>query len=157
MPRTINTAWHEDPRKLRLLEWLTTPKSERTPPTQELLAAELGISLRLLGVWKAKPDFREAWDREAKAIIGAPERAQEVLDTLYRAATDPNNKAQVAAAKLYLEATNSIRPQQVEVTVKKATELSDDELDALLAQGADAMRRERESAPDAEVIPFRDG
>lgn len=98
--------------------------------------------------WQQDPLFREAWDREAKAVVGTPERAQTVLDTLYRAATDPDNKNQVQAAKLYLEATNSIKPPPIEVKLTKPTDLSDEELDALLAQGATAMRRER----NAELV-----
>jgi hypothetical protein len=125
------------------MEWLTTPKADRQPPFKQGLADELGVSPRVLSDWQQRPDFRDAWDREAKAVVGTPERAQAVLDELYKAATDPTNRAQVQAAKLYLEATNSIRPPSIEVTVKKTTELTDDELDALLTQGATALREER--------------
>jgi hypothetical protein len=126
------------------MEWLTTPKGERQPPTQEGLAVELACDVRTVHRWMRQADFRADWDREAKTIIGSPERAKEVLDTLYAAATDPRNRNAVQAAKLYLEATNSIRPSQVEVTVRKASELTDEELDALLAQGAVELRRERD-------------
>lgn len=135
--------WTEDPRKLRLMEWLTTPRGEREPPTQDGLAAELGCHPRSIRVWMARPDFRADWDREAKNVIGSPERAQHVLDTLYRAATDPNNRNAVGAAKLYLEATNSIKPPPIEVKVIKPSDLSDDDLDALLAQGAAELAAQR--------------
>jgi hypothetical protein len=125
------------------MEWLTTPRSERVPPTQSKLADEIGVHLRTLRDWMNDPVFREAWERQAKAVIGDPDRTQNVLDTLYRAAIDPEHRFHVQAAKLYLEATNSIKPPPIEVTVSKPSELSDDELDALLAQGATALRQER--------------
>jgi hypothetical protein len=139
--------WSDDPRKLRLMDWLTTPKQERVPSSQAKLADELGVHVRSIRDWMQDPVFRDAWDREAKAVVGNPERAQTVLDTLYAAATDPGNKAQVQAAKLYLEATNSIKPPPIEVTVRKAADLTDDELDAFLAQSAAALRAERDEAP----------
>jgi len=125
------------------MQWLTTPKSEREPPTQAKLADELGVHIRSIRDWMNDPVFREAWDREAKAVVGDPDRIQSVLDTLYRAAIDPDNKTQVQAAKLYLEATNSIKPPAIEVTFAKPAELSDEQLDELLAQGAAALRAER--------------
>jgi hypothetical protein len=76
-----------------------------------------------------------------------------VLDTLFSAATDPDNRSHVQAAKLYLEATNSIRPATVEVNVnKKPTELSDRELDELIAQGALAARSIRPESPQPEAV-----
>jgi hypothetical protein len=68
------------------------------------------------------------------------------MDTLYVAATDPANKAQVAAAKLYLEATNAIKPPSLEVTVKRPVDLTDAELDELIAKGAAEMRAERDKS-----------
>jgi hypothetical protein len=65
-----------------------------------------------------------------------------VLNTLFRAATDPDNRNEVAAAKLYLQATNSIKP--IEVRMRKPSELSDEELDALLAHGALDLAKERQ-------------
>jgi hypothetical protein len=144
----MNTNWRDDPRRLRLMEWLTTPKSERRPATTEGLARELGCSVGILYAWQKKPDFRAAWELRAQDVVGTPDRARAVLDTLFVAATDPKNRAQVQAAKLYLEATNQIRPPQLEVTVKKPSDLTDDELNALLAQGAAALQEERNAAAD---------
>src|SRR5262245_35783332 len=112
---TLRGHWSEDPRKLRLMEWLTTPRHDRQPPTRVALAVELGVANRSLGEWMNREDFRNDWERQARTVVGSPERAQHVLDTLYRAAVDPNNRNHVQAAKLYLEATNSIKPQPLEV------------------------------------------
>ena len=147
--RTRAHHWSDDPRKLRYLQWLTTPKAERVPRTQAGFADELGVHVRSLRDWQADPLFREAWEREAKAVVGTPERAQHVLDTLYAAATDPENKQHVQAAKLYLEATNSIKPPPIEVKLTKPSELSDDELDELIARGAAELADQRRR--DAEV------
>lgn len=134
------------------MDWLTTPPSERQPDSQAKLATELGVSPRSIRDWMSKADFREDWDREAKAIVGTPERAQQVLDTLFAAATDPLNRNHVQAAKLYLEATNAITPPPMKVEVTRPSELNDDELDALLAKGAAELRVERDARPDAQVI-----
>jgi hypothetical protein len=145
--------WAEDPRKQRLMEWLPTPKNLRDPPSQRLLADEIGVSARLLRDWMADPGFRASWEDKAQEIMGSPERTQAVLDTLFSAATDPDNRSHVQAAKLYLEATNSIRPATVEVNVnKKPTELSDRELDELIAQGALAARSIRPESPQPEAV-----
>jgi hypothetical protein len=135
---------------LRYLQWLTTPKSEREPKTQQGLADEIGCHVRSLRDWQQDPLFREAWEREAKAVVGTPERAQAVLDTLYAAAVDPANRNQVQAAKLYLEATNSIKPPPVEVKITKPSELSDEELDELLALGAVEVAQARRAVSDVE-------
>jgi hypothetical protein len=137
------------------MEWLTTPPQERKPDSQAKLATELGVSARSIRDWMSKKDFREDWDREAKEIVGSPERAQQVLDTLFEAAIDKGNRSHVQAAKLYLEATNAITPPPIKVEVSKPSELSDAELDALLAQGAAELRKERDSRPDAQVVPIR--
>jgi hypothetical protein len=142
MPRT-RSLWSDDPRKLRLMQWLTTPRNERSPSSQDRLATELNVHPRSIRDWMSDPVFREAWEREAKNVVGDPDRVQNVLDELYRAAIDSGNKAQVQAAKLYLEATNSIKPAPIEITVSKPHELSDEQLDELLAQGAAQLRQER--------------
>lgn len=131
------------------MEWLTTAPSVREPNSRAKLAAELGVDTRTLRYWQAQPIFREDWEAAAQEVMRSPERTQAVLNELYRTATDPSAKNQVQAARLYLEATDAIRPKPIEVKVTKPTELSDQELDALLAEGAEALRREREKSHDA--------
>jgi hypothetical protein len=133
----------DDPRKVRLMTWLTTPPMERNPKTQVKLAESLGISKRTLTAWMNQPEFRDAWERQARAVQGTPERQQVVLDVLYAAATDPHNRQQVQAAKLFLEATRAIRPPTVELRVRDPRELTDEELDSMLAEGAAQLAEER--------------
>jgi hypothetical protein len=50
---------------------------------------------------------------------------------------------------LYLEATNAIKPPTIEMTLKRPVDMTDDELDALLAQGAKELNEAR--VKDANV------
>jgi hypothetical protein len=62
-----------------------------------------------------------------------PERSQKLLDALYAKALDGDNKA----AQLYLQATNRLAPTQIKVEhSQKLDEISDAELDALIARAA---------------------
>ena len=107
------------------------------------------MSVRTLENWSDEPDFRQSWERRANDIIGSPERAHEVLDALHQTAIDTKHRQHVSAAKLYLEATKAMRPPQLEVTMKRPGELSDDELNALLAQGVAHLQQERAARTDA--------
>lgn len=135
----------EDARKLRLLEWLTTPDQERKPKSERLLAEEIGVTPRSLRNWKAEPAFRAAWEKEAKDSIGDPGRVQNVLQMLYDGAlnTAETLASRTRAAHEYLIAVDGIKPPAVDMAAKKAAELSDDELKAELAKfmQAEAHRR----------------
>lgn len=141
--------WDDDWRKVKFMEWLLTPPADREPRTKTALAELFQVEARTVNGWAEHPQFREEWQRRVTQVVGDPSRGQRIMDTLYVAATDPSNKAQVAAAKLYLEATNAIKPPSLEVTVKRPVDLSDDELDKLIALGASELRSER--ANDASV------
>ena len=142
----VRADWHEDHRKVRLMEWLTTAPSLRVPPSKAKLAIELGVDERTLRGWQKQPMFREDWEAQATEVLqNNTERTQAILNELYIAATHPGSKNQVQAARLYLEVTDAIKPKPIEIKVTKPTELSDAELDALLAQGAEALRRERDA------------
>lgn len=127
------------------MEWLCTVPSERQPSTRAELASQLNISPRTLTNWANDPQFQAAWRERAEEVIGDPTRAAAVLDMLYKAAINPK-RPNVQAAKLYLEATNAIRPQKVEVTVKRSTELTDAELEELIAANAREEQSRRTSA-----------
>lgn len=129
----------DDFRKQRLLEWLLTPIKDREPPTLYELADEVGMTRRQLTTWKSEADFLEEWERQYRNSVGSPERKQAVIDTLYKTATDPDDPKHVMAAGKYLEAVDAIAPQKVDITVKggKVTDLSDEELKALMARLAE--------------------
>lgn len=135
-----------DPRKQRLLDWLTTIPSEREPATKKELATELGVVDRTLRSWQNEPAFRREWEKRAFEVAGDPDRTQRVLDALYEAATDRGARDRVSAAKHFLEATGAIKPPPMQVEVSsRVQELSDQELDELIALEAARVRKEREA------------
>jgi hypothetical protein len=123
------------------LDWLCTAPSERTPPSKNKMAVHLGVDITTLRRWEKKPNFRKQWQDKVDDIQGSPERTQAVLDMLYNKATQDND---VKSAQLYLQATNRMAPPTVEVkSDRKLTELSDAELDALIASVASREKETR--------------
>jgi hypothetical protein len=123
------------------LDWLCTAPSERVPPSKNKMAGHLGVDITTLRRWEKKPNFRQQWQDKVDDIQGSPERTQAVLDMLYNKATQDND---VKSAQLYLQATNRMAPPTVEVkSDRKLTELSDSELDALIASVASREKETR--------------
>jgi predicted transcriptional regulator len=135
----------EDSRKLRLLEWLTTPESARTPKSQRQLATELGVTETTIRNWKRDDAFRAKWEKESKDLVGEPDKVQRVLEMLYKGALDTTETlaARTRAAHEFLAAVDGIKPPAVDMAKKSAAELSDAEIEAMLAEGAqrEAERR----------------
>jgi len=127
-----------DPLKLRLVEWLCTPPDRRRPRLQKDLAAELAVEPRTLRYWKQDPLVRAAWERTAKRAVGDPDKVQAVIEALRKGALDVEESlsARVRAADVYLKAVDAIRPPVADSASRKAAEMSDDELRALVAQAA---------------------
>ena len=144
MPKNSYVPVHADPRKMRYIEWLTTPPDARQPQTERQLAAELDVYAKTLYNWKQDRDFLEEWRGEADEVIGGPDKRQAVLDTLYKAATDQRNPRHVQAAKLYLEAVGAMSPPKFDVTIsgKALGMLSEDELERLIAIGVAELQKE---------------
>ncbi len=115
------------------LDWLCTAPSEREPSTKLKFAETIGVNVKTLRRWEAKPTFRAEWEKRVETIQGSPERTQRLLDSLYAKALDGDTKA----ASLYLQATNRMSPPTIEVNSKQSSrELTDAELDALIAASA---------------------
>lgn len=80
-----------------------------------------------------KPHFKMEWAKRIEELQGSPERSQKLLDSLYTKALEGDNKA----AQLYLQATNRLAPTTIKVEhTTKLDEISDADLDALIAQAA---------------------
>ncbi len=135
----------QDPKKMRYLEWLTTPPQHRDPPTERDLAKELDVYPKTLYNWKQDREFREVWRDEADAVVGGEDKRQQVMNTLFKAASDEYNPRHVQAAKLYLDAVGAIGPQQIDVQVssKAVGMLDDDELERLIAIGVAELQKQR--------------
>jgi len=130
-----------DPRQEKYLQWLCLPAPLREPTSKEKYAKEHGVDQSTLRRWEKKPAFKAEWEKRVNDLQGSPERTQRLLDSLYEAALGGDNKA----AQLYLQATNRFAPTQIKVEHKQTlAELTDEELDALIAQEAKVLRQERE-------------
>ena len=129
-----------DWRRDRFLEWLCTAPQDRMPHNQYELAEELGIDRNSLSDWKKDAEFLAAWEKKYRQTIGSPERAGQVMQSLYETAIDRTDPRQVQAAKAYMDQIEQAKPQKLDVTVtsgKAAKDLSDDELFAMLAKRAE--------------------
>lgn len=122
-----------DPRQEKFLNWLCTPANGRVPSSQEKYAIQEGVDETTLRRWKKKPAFKMEWEKRISEQQQSPERTQKLLDNLYERALAGDNNS----AKLYLQATNRLAPTQVQVEHStKPSEISDQELDALIASVA---------------------
>ena len=128
-----------DFRKQTFLKWLCTPLKERDPRTISDLADQLGVSRRTLQNWRDDKEFIEEWEKLYIKNIGDPSRKQEIMDTLYRTATDPDDPKHVQAARQYFEIEGSVKPQKMQVEVSgSAKDLTTEELQRIAAMQAGA-------------------
>ena len=131
-----------DPRQEEYINWLCTAPQERDPATKEAYAAAIGVAVTTLRRWEKKDIFRKAWQARVDDVQGSPERSQRLLDTLYDRAIGGDIKA----AQLYLQATNRMAPPTMTVKTERASaELTDKELDELIAVVAQRERDTRAS------------
>lgn len=154
-PRGMEIIPITDFRKQRFMDWLCTPAAEREPRLMEELAEELSLTRRTLSNWKKDDEFLEHWEKRHRATIGNPDKINEVLHTLYKTATDPDDPKHVSAAKEFLAHVEGTRPQRVDVTVTRAdvSTLSTEQLIELAAMRArDALDR-RQEPMDWDTIP----
>lgn len=129
-------------RQLAYLEWLCTPPSERVPASKAKYATEFKVAEQTLRRWEKLEPFRKAWQSRVDEVVGSPERTQSLLDKLYTAGM----AGDVKSAQLYFQVTGRMAPAQVTVkTERKSSELSDAELDELIAMSAarEKLGRER--------------
>lgn len=133
-----------DSRHVDLVVWLTTPPTERDPRTQVEFASKHNVSPRTVREWMSRDDVRRAWSKHADKVVGDPSNVQAVLEEMMRVAMDSTSNKQVQAAKLYLEAVDAIKPpdrsMEVKITSEAIAELSDEQLEARIAE-AIAMQR----------------
>lgn len=122
------------------IDWLCTAPSERQPRTKGAMASQLGVDITTLRRWEKRKHFREEWQQRVDEIQGSPERTLAVLDVLYKKALDGDTKS----AHLYLQATNRMAPPTVEIkSDRKASDLSDEELEQLISAMAAREKQQR--------------
>lgn len=121
-------------------DWLLTPKELRTPRTQRELAEQLGVSDDTLRNWRKEPQFQRDMQRAAREAIRV-EKLTDVIDTLYKQATDQDNPRSVAASKLLLDFAQDAAGEPAPIDF---SEMSDDQVaqlaTAVLKQMMDAAQ-----------------
>ncbi len=121
------------PLQEKYLEWLCTPPAERVPSSKAKFATENGTTDQTLRNWEKTKVFRAAWAERVDLVGGSPEKKFSLLEQLYKRAMDGDTRS----AELYLKATNQMSPPPVKVEVERSSaQLTDEELDALIAQRA---------------------
>jgi len=124
-----------DERQLAYIEWLVVPRPERIPQTKAEFAAKVGVTLQTLHKWEQHPSFKPTWDARVDQLTGSPERAQAVYDAIFDRAINGDTKA----AELFLKASGRLQPPTVTITrADTNSDLSDEELEALIAEAAQA-------------------
>lgn len=92
--------------QLRYIDWLAASKYERSPMTEQLFAAEIGVTDRTLRRWKQLPDFREAVTKRARELLG------DDLPEIYGALRREAGKGNFQHIKLALEMTGEYTERQ---------------------------------------------
>ncbi len=135
--------------QLKFMEWLSLPRYDRLPPTQEMFAESIGTTNLTLWRWKKLLGFQEAVNALARATIGT--KLPEVYGALLREA----EKGSYQHIKLVLELSGDyVETQRQEITGKNGESLATkpdfsglttEQLDALIAL-AIARSQDRTSA-----------
>ena len=124
----------------KYLDWLCTAPSERVPASKNKYSMENAVDISTMRRWEKKDIFRSRWKTQVDDIQGSPERTQKLLDNLYNKALEGDTKS----AELYLKATNRMAPPSVTISSnKKTVDLSDAELDSLIAAVAEREKAQR--------------
>jgi hypothetical protein len=134
------------------LEWLILPKEDRIPNTKVAYAKELGVTEQALRVWEKLPEFKELFEVRLKSMAASPERTHMLLDSLFNRGLNGDTRA----ADLYFKAIGAYPDPKATINIKKesARELSDDELQSLIAEYASREIADRQSRPAEQLDEF---
>ena len=135
-----------DARQESYLEWLCTPPRDRVPSTKKDYAEKAGVDKTTLGRWEKKEWFIRRWRVAVDEAVGSPDKLQDVIEKLRDEALNGEGASMVAAAKLYLQVTNQLQPPTQKIEVTRASDLSDEELNSMLAAAAGAELAKRRLA-----------
>lgn len=115
------------------LDWWVTPNKEKVPRTLHAWAEEHGLTTESLRRWRKTEWWEVSLRRRLAELNVSPDRVQAVIDALFNAATDPEAKDRVTAARVLLEYTQQLMPvKPVAPADRDADALSDEELQQLL-------------------------
>lgn len=120
---TKATVWSR--KQFRLQEWLATPRVSRSPPTQELLADELGVGCGTVSRWKNKPGMIEAVNKIARA--GLEKGLPDVYGALLREAA----KGSIHHIRTVLELVGDLGPEVADSRTQIAIVFNDKDIQAV--------------------------
>jgi len=116
----------------RYVEWVTMPTWERPADlkTRVAFAKSIGVAVARLGKWDKDSRVRKAVDKRCNELNLSPVRIQEVMNAVFRSATEGDMKA----AGLFLQHADRLKPNRVVIEDRRIADLSDDELRAELGK-----------------------
>lgn len=136
--------------QLRYLTWLLTDEDARIPNTELRFAKENYVDVGELKHWRENnPDFRRMYGYRLAQQHASPERWAEMVDVIHKIALgEAPDYADKAAAKLYLELTEPLRPPILVVQDEDWSGISADEAmrfacKAAIVAGAEANQSQR--------------
>lgn len=114
------------PHVAEFVEWLVLPKWERPEDerSQVAWAKKHGFDRMTLTAWKKDKRVKAAIEKRCDELNLSPDRAQEVMNAIFRAATEGDMKA----AQLFLQHADRLKPNRVVIEDRRIADLSDDEL-----------------------------
>ena len=93
-------------KQLKAVEWLAASKYDRHPPTQALLADEIGVRRETISRWRSEPDFKDAITARARELLGND------LSEIYAALRREAIAGSFQHIKLAFEMTGEYSPKQ---------------------------------------------
>ena len=124
------------------LDWLLLPEPMRTPPTMVLYAEVHDLSYATLKRWKSAPHFRAAYEKRIKEQIATPEKVEEATRLAYQRGIIDGD---IKWATLWFQTAGLTKNEAVvaKTGAEAIADLSDEELQALLADSAKAEVKRR--------------
>lgn len=137
----MSTEWSTN--QIKFQQWLALPKYERFPPTQDLLAAEMGLNPVTLTRWKQLDGFQQAVNAVAQQHLGGA--VPEVMGALRREA----EKGSFPHIKLFFEMLGlHVEKQETSGDLRIRVERDADDYDTF----ANLARRANRGGDDGEAV-----
>lgn len=131
-------------RQQEYIEWLCTPPELRVPRTNDAWFRERGMDASTGRDWKQSPYFVKAWNQRLRSLQVDPNNIDAVLTAMRERALAGDVRAQTEWLKIAREFYPTSMEEEADVQDETiATDLSDEELEALIAGTAQAALEAR--------------
>jgi hypothetical protein len=137
----------------RLVDWWVHER--RMGQQQADFAAAAGVSLQSVRNWMVDPRVKQLLGLALEESNASAPRVQMVLDMLFKRATVDED---VKAARTYLEAVGKMMPRktEVDVTIRDARDLSNEQLRAELKRAVALLEAREPVAEIEEAVVLED-